>query len=121
MKVTITLQPPPPCLRPNARVRWQVKAPATRSYRRSACIAAKAALNGARPPGWLSANVLVTCVHSKPQRMDPDNLIGSLKAAFDGIADAGIIGNDRSLWPLRPRFERGEIDRIVLTIEEDKS
>lgn len=34
--------------------------------------------------------------------MDPGNLMASLKAYEDGFQDAGIVKNDKELWPLRP-------------------
>jgi hypothetical protein len=46
--------------------------------------------------------------------------MASLKAAEDGIADAGIIVNDRALWPERPVFDKdAKRPRIEITITRE--
>lgn len=48
---------------------------------------------------------------------DPDNIIASLKAYIDGLADAGIVANDKNLWPERPAIQRVErLPRVEITI-----
>lgn len=83
--IEVTLDWPPAALNPNKRVHWSVKAKATKAYRESC--------------GWLARQqahgfeVKKTMLHFKiypPDRRerDKDNVIASLKAAQDGIADA---------------------------------
>jgi len=53
---------------------------------------------------------------------DPGNFMASLKATEDGIADAGIVENDRGLWPERPIFGTDKArPRIEITITEETS
>ena len=87
--VMITLYHPPAALHPNARVVWQAKARATFSYRRAAFLAAKDYAYG-----WEAAEVQATFYVKTNRRRDRDNLLASLKAAFDGLADAGLVADD---------------------------
>lgn len=48
---------------------------------------------GAPPPG-------PRLISEPTRRRDRDNLLASLKAAFDGIADAGLVENDAGLTHL---------------------
>ena len=73
------------------------------------------------PPRWLKAKMSVTLFHPTARTPDPTNLMASLKAYEDGFADAGIVANDRGLWPERPKFERTtRMPRIEITITEEK-
>lgn len=118
---TIELRPPPKAVRPNARVHHMARARAVKHYRTIARLLATHAMRGQRPPGWLQARAKVVAYHATGNRMDPDNLIASLKPAFDGIADSGMISNDRGLWPERPEMRRGSPARVVVTISEEPS
>lgn len=72
---------------------------------------------GIEPPGWKRARYCVTCFHLTAQRMDPGNLIACMKAYEDGIAEAGIIENDRELYPESPRFVRTDrMPRVEIVI-----
>lgn len=91
-------------LSPNSRVHWAVKARAATQYRALAYLAAKDAL--ATGPGWTAHDGPVQVFVSvgwEPgrKRQDADNLIASLKAAMDGVADA-IGVNDK-------HFRYGEV------------
>lgn len=116
---TIELSPPPKAVRPNARVHYMARARAVKHYRAAARLKAVLAMQGHRPPGWLKARAKVVAYHATGNRMDPDNLVASLKAAFDGIADSGMISNDRGLWPERPEMLQGSPARVVITISEE--
>lgn len=92
-RVRFTLPLPPKVLSPNARPHWAVKAKAAKAYR----FAARMASTSAWPvyaPSLDEADVV--CVfHFKDRRnRDRDNLLASMKSAFDGLADAGIVRND---------------------------
>jgi crossover junction endodeoxyribonuclease RusA len=88
---------PPPPLWPNARVHYMGKARAVRRYRGLCHILALAAGNQANwGPAAQTATVKATFFLPSRKR-DPDNCIAALKAALDGLADAGIIANDRDL------------------------
>ncbi len=52
---------------------------------------------------------------------DPDNIVASLKAAFDGLQDAGIVANDRSLYPERPEIRTKQPwASVVLTVRKER-
>lgn len=94
MKIILPL--PPRVLSPNSRGHWAPKAKAVKEYRFRAWAEGLAATNGYRP-GWASAEVrAVFCVPDKGRR-DPDNLMASLKAAWDGFVDARILTDDKAL------------------------
>lgn len=118
--VTIVLPHPPLPLRPNSRTHWRSKARAVKAYRALAKISATRSLAMDAPPCWAKARVRVVWRCRTKIHPDPDNIIASLKAAFDGLADAGVVENDRGLWPERPRIETGASwAEVVLTVEED--
>ena len=51
-----------------------------------------------KPPRWLSATVTVKwLIKDRRSIRDEDNIRASLKAYADGVADAGLIANDRGL------------------------
>lgn len=70
------------------------------------------------PPLWAKARVRVTWRCTKRIHPDPDNIIACLKSAFDGLADAGVVVNDRGLWPERPIIEtRAAWPEVVIRVE----
>lgn len=81
-------------LSPNARVHWAVKAAAKKKARRDAAYAAYDAMpSGAREvrqcfAGSKAIGFQVTFYPPDARHRDDDNMVGSLKAARDGIADA---------------------------------
>lgn len=81
-------------LQPNARVNRFVKARAVKKARADATWCAKAAGIGRIE----AKKLLVTLTFTPPNRIrrDTDNLLASMKAAIDGIADA--TGVDDSKW-----------------------
>jgi Holliday junction resolvase RusA-like endonuclease len=77
----------------------------------------RSALKGKRPPGWLKATCQVSAFYAVNRRRDADNLIASLKSAFDGIADNGVIANDSGLIHLPAIIGRDPRNpRIEITI-----
>ena len=96
-RLTITLGLPPPELAPNARPnRWE-EARATRAYREAAALSAVVAFARRPAPHWPAAWVEAAFFFRVRRRRDRDNLLASLKAAFDGLADAGVVENDAGL------------------------
>jgi len=86
---------PPRVLHPNARTHWAAKARAVKRYRLDCRLSAMASL----PPDrtgfpWPVARVKADFYFSTVRQRDEDNLLASLKAAFDGLQDAGIVAND---------------------------
>lgn len=94
MNVQIELPFPPRALSPNSRFHWRAKARAVAHYREACGWAGKEALQSLPPAfrGPLSPPVRaeVTFLVPNRQRRDPDNLMASLKPAWDGLVDAGL-------------------------------
>ena len=100
-EIRVRLPLPSPRLSPNARAHWRSKARDVKSYRLAAEFYGLIALQKTGDPGaWTSADVQATFHHPTRRQRDADNLLASLKAAFDGFADAGIVSNDRALTHL---------------------
>jgi hypothetical protein len=97
-----------------------VKARFTKAARVAAKLEAVRVLEGRFAPKWPKVAAKVVLFHLGAKTMDPDNFIASLKAYFDGICDAGVVLNDRGLWPERPRFERVDrMPRVEITISPE--
>jgi crossover junction endodeoxyribonuclease RusA len=112
MTVTIYLPLPPESLKPNARVHWRTKAKATKFYRETARWAAHAP----HPAAWKSAEIQAHFRFKQDRRRDRDNLLASLKAAFDGLVDARLLADDSGLTHLPVTFEKSEPVGVTLTI-----
>jgi len=117
--LTVTIPLPPMALRNNARVHWAKKSSAVKTYRfQTHMLVLKAC--GGKCPRWKKATVQVTAYFPTARHLDPTNLIDALKSAFDGLQDAGVIENDKDLWPLRPVIvTRDKEPRVELTIAEE--
>jgi len=117
-ELAIELPLPPKELSPNARTYFIKKNKFTQQYR---CIA-KVAANYAKGRGfkaWRKAETEIQWFTKTKKQPDPDNALATLKAGFDGIADAGIVTNDRGLSH-RPIvfFVDKENPRVCITIRE---
>lgn len=118
--ITIVIDLPPRMLSPNARCHWAVKAKYVRQYRLHAHAASLVALGEAKRPYWEKAKLNAKAFFKTRGFPDPSNFMASLKAAEDGIADAGIIINDKALWPERPEFDKDwKHPRIEITITRE--
>jgi Holliday junction resolvase RusA-like endonuclease len=118
--LTITIPLPPKEVRNNWRGHWAKKAQAVRAYRMFTDINAIAAMSGKDKPMWKKASVKVTAYFPTARHLDPANLIDALKPAFDGLQDAGVIENDKELWPERPVIvTRDSNPRVELVITEE--
>ena len=95
MPIEIKLPLPDRRLSPNARTHWRSKAAATKALRQAARDAAAIAMRSTDEPLPMgAAKVTVTYRVADRRRRDRDNLLAMLKAAFDGIADAGLVEDD---------------------------
>ncbi len=130
--VVIILPLPAKVLHPNCTVATMggrfLKARATKRYRRLACLAIleledlENGCNGLDPwtleSVWKKASVKTVFYHKTKRKRDEDNAKGSLKAAFDGVADSGLIPDDDSehLTHETPEFRIDkEYPRVMLT------
>lgn len=106
---------PSPVLSPNHRGHWAPKAKAVRMARTYAAWLVKEQCS--TKPGWDGASVSITFCPPNKRRRDRDNLIASLKAATDGIADA--LGIDDSRF--ETTYRMGDIVKggaVIVTIKE---
>lgn len=96
--VRIVLPLPVKRLSPNCTVATRggrfAKARATSKYRQLAREAVEASFVESGP--WERAVATVTFFWPDHRRRDEDNAVASLKAAYDGIVDAGLIVDDNS-------------------------
>ena len=97
--VTIYLPMPHKHLSPNSRCHWAQKSKAKKEQRRWSCQLIMSEFYEGSPcrAPWKTANVQITVVPPDRRRRDKDNLLASLKAAFDGAQDAGLIADDSGL------------------------
>lgn len=102
MKLLIVLGMPHKALSPNARAHWAAKSKQVKHARIEAKFSAISAMNraGCKNFPLASATVKATFHFKTNRRRDRDNLQGSLKAVFDGLADAGMVVNDSQFTPL---------------------
>jgi len=109
--VTIVLPLPARVLSPNCAVATPggrfAKAAATKRYRRIA----REAVQDECLVGWERASVAATFYWPNQRRRDTDNAIASLKAAYDGLVDAGLLPDDD--------YEHMQRERPVFEIDRD--
>lgn len=123
MQLLLELPLPPAQLSPNARPHWRAKAKAVRGYRQTAAALCRVAMARQHVVGgWTEATCRAYWYHRDRRRRDRDNLQASLKAAFDGLADAGLLLDDVGLTHLPPvlRVDR-ERPHVLLEISENTS
>jgi Holliday junction resolvase RusA-like endonuclease len=119
--VFVILPLPPRVLSPNvaqATIRGRfAKAAATKKYRRQACKAVQEEQIETAP--WGRVEVKVKFFFARKGRHDDENAMVSIKPAYDGFVDAGLVEDDDSehmrKWP--PDFEIDkENPRVELTV-----
>lgn len=112
----ISLPWPPKELNPNARAHFRTKAAAVKAYREQAhwlTIAAPVPLIRE------TDELLLSIVFYPPdkRRRDLDNMLSSIKAGLDGIADALLVNDQRFALNLR-RAETVKHGRVVIVLGE---
>ena len=113
--MVIVLPLPPRELSPNARPHYMAKARAVKRYRQTAWLCALAV----RPRQPLqTARVTSRFFFRTCRRRDRDNLLASLKPAFDGIADARVVTNDAGMihMPVEQYVDRRD-PRVEVAVE----
>ncbi|MBE3039694.1 MAG: hypothetical protein IMZ62_12900 [Chloroflexi bacterium] len=102
--LAIRLPLPPKILHPNhhvaSRAGRMAQARATAAYRTATCACAMEAIGRCLPPMWARAKLTYTFFLLRDQ--DADNLNGWMKAGQDGLADAGLVPNDKCFVPQPP-------------------
>jgi len=114
-QIRVVIDLPPDELKPNARPHHFAKAKAKKWYRSMSNIAARELLNATMP--WKEAEIRVAYHHKTRRFCDPDNILASLKSAFDGLVDAGVLADDRDVtYPPVVREHDKENPRVELTV-----
>jgi len=93
-EILLVLPLPKPALSPNSRAHWGTRAGAIKRYRIVAYATALEA--GGQNLRWPRAVAQATFYWPDRRRRDVANADASLKAAWDGIVDAGLIPDDRA-------------------------
>jgi Holliday junction resolvase RusA-like endonuclease len=117
----VTLSLPPQHCKPNVRSHWRAKAKAVAEYRSEARDAAMAAAYEWQLMEPITEAVVTVCAFwPTVRRMDADNLLASMKAAFDGITDAGVWADDRDVtfMPCR-QAKDAENPRVEIVVEKN--
>lgn len=109
MKLSITLPWPPSGLSPNANPHWAERARLKKQYRQACAYTARA--HGVMPVKAERLNVHLIFVPPSRHRRDWDNMVASMKAGLDGLADALKV--DDSIFRLTFDVAEGEIGGFV--------
>lgn len=115
-----TITVPAPCLliNLNSRMHWAQKAKLTKAWRTAAHVAAR---NADLPKGLDRIHILAHVIKPTNRAYDVHNLMPTLKAAIDGLADYGLIPDDTNAHLTGPDLRqggKGELG-VIITITED--
>ena len=107
-------------MHPNARKHWRAKMTPKKLQRELAFLSAKQSMEHLpRPPKWKLAEVQTTWYVARTN--DQDNLLSWAKGTWDGIADAGVVDNDRGfvfLPPVQVTGTKEKERRLVIVVTE---
>jgi len=118
--ITIEMPHPPRCLSPNGRAHWGQKSKVGRQFRNLA--SNLFAIADESTDVWPRAKMTIRWFHKTMRFPDTDNVIGSCKWIRDGIADTGIVENDRDITDIRVLFVKDKArPRVEITLEEIES
>lgn len=114
--IRFALPLPPTSLHPNARAHWSERMKANAKYRFDVAILAR---EHAPTVPLSRARLQLHFLKRSDKEPDDDNLNCWFKAGRDGLADAGIIANDRrfTMEPATWGMDKDD-PRVVVTIEE---
>ena len=116
-ELTITLPLPPMELWQNYRGHWARSHRVKASHRDGAMLRARAAIGRANPPKWTAATADFAFYWPNKRRRDPLNAVAAMKAAVDGLVDAGVLADDDKLMPGATTFEVDKKNpRVVVVI-----
>ena len=111
--MTVTLGWPSPNLSPNARPHWAALARAKKAARREGYIGS---YEIGKIVGAKAVRIQVTFIPPNAIRRDADNMLASIKAHLDGIADAIGIDDSRWTWAAPVIAKPEKPGRVVVTI-----
>jgi crossover junction endodeoxyribonuclease RusA len=114
--LVVTIPYPPTILNPNGRGHWSQRYRAQQAQKQAAELAV---LRTRRAPRWETAETQAVFFVPRARPMDGDNAAATLKGAWDGVAAAGVVTNDRGMIHQPPTFAV-DVDRprVELTIRE---
>jgi Holliday junction resolvase RusA-like endonuclease len=101
-QIKITLPLPHHGLRPNTEEQraWIKSSLILESRKRAKQVALKAIEQSNHTFPWHESILQPIWFNRTNNQLDRDNILTSLKSSIDGIAEAGLIKNDRDLFPL---------------------
>jgi crossover junction endodeoxyribonuclease RusA len=104
-------------LSPNARHHWSTAAKAKKAYRTRCRQLGNAAGLESAPKAFKAVLIHLTFVPPDKRRRDLDNLLASMKAGLDGVADA--MGIDDSKWKLAIEMADDPVEggRVLVEVE----
>ena len=120
----ITLPYPHPYLNPNSKKHWAVKSKYQKASKNIANYCTLEVLNMSDKASYQKKETLILTVDFYPpdrRRRDQDNMIASMKHAFDGIALA--LGVDDSIFRFKfdvKEHEVGKSGKVEITINKNR-
>lgn len=114
---TIALPAGTRLLNANERLHWATKARITRQLRDTTCWLARQQ----KIPALLCARIIAEYRPVDRRRRDPANLYPAVKAAVDGLVDAGVLPDDDARHLVGPDMRLGEViarGQLLLHITE---
>lgn len=121
--LTVVVELPPNELKPNSRPHFREKAKQKAYYRNHASEEAQVAVwkkpRTSLTMPWTEVTIKVTYYHKTKAFADRDNILASMKAAFDGLVDAGLLTDDRDVTylPVVREHDKDE-PRVELVITD---
>lgn len=117
--ITIRLDWPYEELSPNYRGHWRKVANAKHVYRHACKVLARAAMDcKTEYPLQAPLRGHLQYVTTAMRGYDSDNLVAWMKAGVDGVADAGIVVNDRDIKDWTTDVVKGPSRCVVMTLSE---
>ena len=114
MSASITLPWPDKALSPNARTHFHAKARIAKAYREQAYWTAKASPLAMPSDGGIALRI--EFYPPDARKRDLDNMLASVKAAIDGIADAHEVNDNRfGFWIGRNEPVKG--GKVVFSLD----
>jgi crossover junction endodeoxyribonuclease RusA len=114
--IEVVLPWPPKDLSPNARVHWSKRSKAAKAYRLECGWHVRAA--GPKPK-FAAAGAITLDIEfiepNKSRNRDEDNLLASIKAGIDGIADALGVNDRRFVFRIRRSNLIGGMVRVRIS------
>lgn len=106
---TLTIPAPTEWLSSNQRLHWARRAKLTRTWREAACWRA---IGAKLPLGLARVSITATIHRTDNRRADAHNRLPTIKAAIDGVVDAGVLLDDSDKHIASLTIEAGPAARV---------